>query len=111
MVIYLKQNNSEVIRFSIKNEKDIEVGRAFLYIIFNELHDKPYGYIEDVFIDKKYRGMSYGTKLIQKILSTAKEKGCYKVVATSRNNKDQVHNFYLKLGFLEYGKEFRVDML
>ncbi len=111
MEISQKQKNSQVIRFSIKNEKNAEVGRAFLYIIFNEIHEQPYGYIEDVFIDKKYRDMSYGTKLIQKILKTAKEKGCYKVVASSRNSRYQVHNFYLKLGFLEYGKEFRVNML
>lgn len=86
-----------------------EVGRAYLYLIFNNLHTKPYGLLEDVFVDDNQRGKGLGTKLVTEIIAEAKARGCYKLIATSRHAREQVHDWYKKLGFEEYGVEFRMN--
>ncbi len=86
-----------------------EAGRAFLYLIYNELHERPYGLLEDVFVDGEYRSQGIGRQLVQKVIDEAKEMGCYKLVGFSRYSREQIHRFYKTLGFQDYGVEFRID--
>jgi len=109
MVIKNIRINSEAIKFII--EKDGKVaGRAYLYLIYNDLHSEPYGFLEDVFIEESYRGQGIGGELVKAVIEEAKELGCYKLIGTSRNSRTEVHEFYKKLGFEDYGKEFRIDL-
>jgi hypothetical protein len=43
------------IRFSISNEGR-EVARAYLYMMTNDLHEAPFGLLEDVYVDESQRG-------------------------------------------------------
>ena len=52
-----------------------QVARAFLYLIKNELHDEPYGLLEDVYVDEEHRGSGLGTLLVKKVVSEAKTRG------------------------------------
>jgi len=83
-----------------------EIGRAFLYFMNNDLHKRPFGYIEDVFVAESQRGKGVGTKLVQAMITEA-EKKCYKIIMTSRYANTKVHKLYEKLGFKDWGKEFR----
>ncbi|OGH59509.1 MAG: hypothetical protein A2725_01665 [Candidatus Magasanikbacteria bacterium RIFCSPHIGHO2_01_FULL_33_34] len=85
-------------------------GRAFLYIINNDLHDRPYGLLEDLFVEEDFRGKGFGKKLFEAILELAKENNCYKLTAQSRNERCPVHEFYKKNGMIDYGKNFRIDL-
>ena len=96
------------VRFSIKKDGR-EVARAFLYILSNDLHKQPFGFMEDVFVDESQRGQGLGTQLVEQIVATAKEFGCYKIVATSRHERPRVHQLYERLSFKNYGIEFRMD--
>lgn len=87
-----------------------EVGRAYLYLIRNGLRSKYYGFMEDVFVDESLRGRGIGTKLVKKIIKLAKEYDCYKLIATSRHERQKVHELYEKLGFRNHGLEFRIDL-
>ena len=87
------------------------VGRAFLYILWNGLHDRPFGFMEDVFVEPEHRGSNVGTALVKRVIAEAKRHGCYKLVATSRHSREKVHALYLKLGFKDHGKEFRIDLI
>jgi len=109
------------IKFEIKKEEtkfykvelylgDKKIGRAFLYIIKNDLHKEPYGLLEDLYVEEEFRGKGFGKMLVQKILEIAKEENCYKIIATSRFNREYVHSFYEKLGFIKWGYEFRKDL-
>lgn len=100
---------SECIRFSVKNDDEKEVGRAFIYLIKNDLNEKPYALLEDVFVDECERGKGKGKELLNEIIKRSKEVGCYKLIATSRFARENVHELYKKLGFKEHGKEFRMD--
>lgn len=96
------------IKLTVEEEKR-EIGRAYLYILPNSLHQAPLGLMEDVFVSEASRGKGIGTELVRKIIVEAKARGCYKLICTSRHNKPEVHDLYLSLGFKDHGKEFRID--
>lgn len=89
----------------IKNNK--EIGHAYLYFLSNNIHKKPFAFLEDVWVSTKYRSEGFGTKLLKKAITIAKQNNCYKIICTSRNERKKVHEWYTKNGFSEYGKEFR----
>lgn len=88
----------------------VERGHVFLYILRNELHPKPFGFIEDVFVVDTYRGHGVGTDLVDAAILSAKNSGCYKIILTSRNCKSEVHAWYERIGFIRHGYEFRMDL-
>ena len=90
-------------------EDEQEVARAYLYIMYNDLHPEPFGFLEDVYVDELYRSQGWGTKLVERAIATAKERGCYKLIATSRTSRLKVHQLYQRLGFYQRGLEFRID--
>lgn len=96
------------IKFSAQHEGK-EVGRAYLYLMTNDLHDKPFGLMEDVFVDESCRGQGIGTQLVQALIAEAKAQGCYKLIATSRHSREKVHALYKRIGMQDHGKEFRID--
>lgn len=109
MEIKKEIKKSEAIKIIAEEEGKI-VGRAYLYLIYNDLHKEPYGLLEDVFVDENQRGKGTGTKLVQTVIDEAKKRGCYKLIATSRKSREQVHAWYLKFGFEDYGCEFRMNL-
>jgi GNAT superfamily N-acetyltransferase len=108
MNIQSEEKTSRAIQFFIK-EDDIEVARASLYLISNDLHAEPYGLLEDVFVEETLRGKGLATELVNAVIVRAKEEGCYKLVGQSRYGREHVHALYLKLGFKDHGKNFRMD--
>ena len=90
-------------------EEGVEVARAFFYILKNDLHEKPFGLMEDVFVVEEKRKGGYGTLIVKAVIEEAKKRQCYKLVGTSRYEREKVHEFYKNLGFKDWGKEFRMN--
>ena len=107
--IKVKSVKAKGIKFSIV-ENEQQVARAYLYVMHNELHQEPFGLLEDVYVDENCRGLGWGTKLIQQVVVTASQEGCYKLIATSRTSRPKVHQLYEKLGFEIKGLEFRMNL-
>ena len=97
------------IRFSIGGD-DGEIARAYLYVMTNDLHAEPFGLLEDVYVDESQRGSGLGTALVREVIAAAREAGCYKLIATSRASRPRVHELYERLGFANYGLEFRLTL-
>ena len=91
-------------------EQGREIGRIYLYIRRNDLHDRPHAYIEDVFVDGAFRGRGALRALHERAIAEARRRGCYKIVLTSRNGKPDVHAMYRHLGYAKHGLEFRLDI-
>ncbi|MBI2668212.1 GNAT family N-acetyltransferase [Candidatus Woesearchaeota archaeon] len=91
-------------------ENGQQIARAFVYFLHNDLHDTPFALLEDVFVEEQFRSHGYGEKIVRAAIDEAKKAGCYKIICTSRYQRENVHHFYEKLGFTDYGKEFRVDL-
>lgn len=104
------KNEPYAVRFEIQDQGK-KVAWAYLYVIFQDRHDEPYGLMENVYVESEYRRKGLGTKLVQAVINEAKERNCYKLISTSRNSNLKVHHWYQKLGLVEYGKEFRMDFL
>ena len=98
----------EGVRLSI-NRDEKEVARAYLFLMWNSLHKAPFGILEDVYVDESVRGSGLGTEIVNAVVVEARDRGCYKLVATSRYARPRVHELYARLGFKDHGKEFRID--
>ena len=98
------------IRFSLMDDQNIECGHAYLYVLYNDIHSEPFGFIEDVFVEPDNQGKGYGTQLVERLIEEAQNQGCYKLIGTSRESRPKVHEFYQKLGFELYGREFRMNV-
>lgn len=97
------------IKFFVE-DKGVGVARAYLYILRNDLHEHPFGLMEDVYVDEKLRGQGLGRDLVKRVIAEARAQDCYKLICTSRYGKeDSVHALYVRLGFADHGKEFRID--
>lgn len=108
-MICCEEKQTTSLRFFLEKDGRV-VGSIFLYILKNNLHDEPYGYMEDLVVDEAHRGKGLGTELITAVIDEAKRRGCYKLVGTSRHTRPGVHAWYEKLGFKNYGVEFRMDL-
>jgi GNAT superfamily N-acetyltransferase len=91
-------------------EDNKEIARAYLYILKNDLHQEPFGFMEDVFVHPDYRQGGLGKKIVQALIDEAKERNCYKIICTSRHGREVIHKMYENLGFKNYGIEFRQDI-
>lgn len=109
-ITFTKENKSYSIKITANEDGKI-LGSAYLYIMFNDLHKEPFGFLENVFVKEGSRGKGVGSKLVEAVIAEAKRQNCYKIICTSRNEKPEVHKFYDKFGFKDYGKEFRVDLI
>ncbi|MCL5411958.1 MAG: GNAT family N-acetyltransferase [Patescibacteria group bacterium] len=107
MDIKQKIVESNGIRFSLE-ENGKEVARAYLYLLHNDLRQEPFALLEDVFVEESLRGQGVATKLITQIIEEAKNKGCYKIIATSRHERFDAHELYENLGFKNFGLEFKM---
>ena len=93
--------------FITKNGK--EVARASIFLIKNDLHPEPYALLEDVYVDEDQRGTGLGKQIVNAAIAEAKKQGCKKMIGTSRYSRPKVHQFYINLGFQDYGKEFKIE--
>jgi GNAT superfamily N-acetyltransferase len=107
-LVFLKEVSGEGVRIAAL-EDGKELGHAYLYVLRNDLHDKPFGFMEDVFVEENSRGRGIGSLLVNEVIAEARRRGCYKLIATSRHTRKNVHELYRRLGFREHGLEFRID--
>lgn len=68
---------------------------------------RPCAHIEDVVVDASLRGSGIGRQLIQRLVSFAKQKGCYKVILDCMNENVP---FYHKCGFQSKGTQMAIYM-
>lgn len=98
------------VRLSIRDEEGHELARAWLYVLRNNLHSQPFGFLEDVFVTEEARRGGLATKIVQSVIERARAHGCYKLVDSSRFDRPWVHLLYEKLGFRKHGFAFRLDL-
>ena len=60
---------------------------------------KPYGLIENVVTDARYRGRGYGTAILHAATEVAWDAGCYKVMLMTGSRQPSTLKFYENAGF------------
>jgi len=92
----------------IEAETNTLVGIGTILIEYKLIHNcSCVGHIEDVAVHEKYRNMNFGKKLIDKLVTIAKEKYAYKVIL---NCTEENAGFYKKCGFHESNIEMRINI-
>lgn len=104
------ETTGTTLRISVHDEGGIERGRAFLFIMQDDLHDTPFGLVENLTVQEAYRKQGIGTLLMKRLIEVARERNCYKLIATSRKEREFLHKWYEKLGFTPWGVEFRLEL-
>ena len=56
-----------------------ETARAYLYIMYKDLHCEPFALLKDVYVDKSQKGKGSPTKLVKQVITAAQS--CYKLIA------------------------------
>ncbi len=100
---------SQSLRFSVTKDGR-EVGRTYIYIIKNDIHKRPYAFIEDVHIEEKYRSKGVGKELMENIYKEAKKMDCYKIVLCCKHTNPKAFKFYERLGYKDMGTKFSMDL-
>ena len=106
MLELIKSYNHYMVTYEDGNKV---VGTATLVVLHNLSHGaRPYGHIENVVVDEKYRGKGIGKALVDYLVMEAKNRGCYKVLL---NCSAKNVPFYEKCNFKKTGEvEVRVDL-
>ena len=86
------------------------VASAFIFYLPIPAHGAPYALLEGLVVDKDHRSQGIGTSLFNKAVEIAKQKGAYKIIFTSGEDRTDTHKFYEKLGFKKWGFEFRKNL-
>ena len=83
------------------------VGSTTLLIEQKFIHKGGFvGHIEDVVVREGFERKQIGKKIIESLLETAKNRGCYKTILDC---KDDVKEFYEKIGFRHESNFMRFD--
>jgi GNAT superfamily N-acetyltransferase len=79
-------------------EGETPVGFALYFRNYSTFLSKPGIYLEDLYIDPKFRGKGYGKKLLLKLVQTAKENNYGRVEWCVLNWNQTAIDFYKSLG-------------
>jgi|WetSurMetagenome_2_1015567.scaffolds.fasta_scaffold23642_2 glucosamine-phosphate N-acetyltransferase len=66
------------------------------------------GHIEDVAIMKEFEGKGIASEIIKRIISLARQNGCYKIILDCN---DKLTSFYQKFGFYKNENCMRLDLI
>jgi GNAT superfamily N-acetyltransferase len=96
--------------FIAENSEDDVVG--IIGVIHNHnLHDGFVTYIEQVVVDKDYRGQGIGAKLLEFAENRAKEEGCDWIELDTEIGEELAEKFYAKNGFKPTGKYHSKELI
>lgn len=83
--------------FVAKTSRNAIVGMVTL-IVYRIPYTKK-AVLEDLVVDKKFRGQGIGTKLIKAVIAKAKKTGVFVIDFTSKPTRESANQLYKKLGF------------
>ena len=90
--------------FILKNDNGEIVGGINFWVVYEAV------YIDDLWIEKPYRGKGYGKKLLEKVWNKFKDKGYDHINLTTR--EFQAPEFYKKCGYeLDFVKKHKNSKL
>tara|TARA_R110002094_G_scaffold77773_1_gene84240 strand:+ start:275 stop:682 length:408 start_codon:yes stop_codon:yes gene_type:complete len=88
------------LRYFLVEAEDLIVSTCTLTLVPNLTRGmRPYGLIENVVTDPKFRKQGLGRKVLKYALDDAWKEGCYKVMLLTGSKRESTLRFYEKTGF------------
>jgi ribosomal protein S18 acetylase RimI-like enzyme len=107
--IYRRMNGYPDYRLYCAESGSVLIGVFSLLIMDNLGHTgKPSAVLEDIIVDRRWRGRGIGRQMVAYAMQKSREYGCYKLSLSSNRNRTDAHRFYEKLGFKKHGFSFAV---
>jgi GNAT superfamily N-acetyltransferase len=75
------------------------VGLGSVTIKDNLWQEGTIAYVEEIVVHEDLQGKGIGTRLLERLISSAKENGCRRVELDSAFHRKQAHQFYEQHGF------------
>jgi ribosomal protein S18 acetylase RimI-like enzyme len=72
------------------------------FINLSTFKAKPYFNVHDIAVNKEFRGMGIGRKMLERVIEIAKERDYCKVTLEVRDDNDNAKHLYQSLGFKDY---------
>jgi len=89
--------NQNVVMVVAKDGERI-VGMGFLYLIIHV--GRRSGHVEDVVVDKDYRGQGLGERIMKDLIGAARKNKLETIYLTSKPERLAANHLYQKLGFV-----------
>ena len=93
--LFSKKPCAEVLLCTVEHKA---VGFALFFTTYSTFLGKPGIHLEDLFVLPKYRQQGYGKKLLDAVISIAKERHCGRVEWNVLDWNERAINFYLRMG-------------
>lgn len=74
------------------------------------LHRGLSGLIDELIIDKSYRGKGIGRQLLSSAIEKSRQLGCCEVEVSTEKTNIKAREFYIQCGFTERGELFEIDL-
>ena len=81
---------------SIVGVLDNEIVAYGSIVVENKIRGEVAGHIEDIVVDKNYRGRFIGENLIKELINIGEKNSCYRITLFCKEN---LENFYSRQGF------------
>lgn len=95
-----KSIEKEDIKYFVAVDEDKVVSSSFIAIIPNlRENGRPFGIIENVIVDKDYRGLGLGKAIMNRVIEYGKSKNCQYMSLQSSVHRLDAHKFYESMGF------------
>ena len=98
-MVFQKALGSESQRLIVGLIQDQIVGFCSMTLKNNFWQSGNLGFVDELIVDKKFRGQGIGKSLLEKMTSIAKENGCKRIELDSAFHRKEAHVFYEKNGF------------
>lgn len=87
------------------------VAGTFALLVMDNLahHGASSAIVEDVAVDPQEQGRGIGRAMMNFARDISRDKGCYKLVLSSNQSREEAHAFYESIGFERHGFSFRVQ--
>lgn len=93
----LKNHSSCMVLFALVD--GVYAGIITSFINFSTFKAKPYFNVHDIAVKKEFRGSGVGRKLLESVISIAKERNYCKITLEVRDDNHNAQKLYKSLGF------------
>ena len=101
--IYLNDSNKKIL---VAVSDNMIVGMVSMMFLHRLNYNTFELYIPDIIVKEQFQHLEIGTKLINSCIAIGKNLECHRIRLDSGNPRKESHEFYKKLGFIQYGLSF-----